>query len=276
MSYNYTMFEVCCEGRIATVTINNPPINLGTIALYEEFYSLAKELEADDSLTVVVFKSADPDFFLAHVDIEYLLMFPLEEEAQRADELTEWHAACLSLSSMNKVTIAQVEGRAGGGGCELVSCCDMRFGVLGKTVLCQMEVPLGIVPGSCGSQTLPKIIGRNRALEMILSGQDIDAATAERWGFFNRVFEADQIGPHVDALAKSIASFSPTAVRLAKQSVNNAEPVNIEGHLEEAYFLGVTVQSPEGQKNMRLFVDSGGQSRENELRIGEFCAELDQ
>ena len=90
------------------------------------------------------------------------------------------------------------------------------------------------------------------------------------------VFEADQIGPYVDALAKSIASYSPMAVRLAKQSVNNAEPVNKEGYLEEAYFLGVTVQSPEAQKNMRLFVDSGGQSRENELRIGEFCAELDQ
>ena len=105
-------------------------------------------------------------------------------------------------------------------------------------------------------------------------GQDIDAETAERWGYLNRIFEADQIGPYVDELANRIASFSPMAVRLAKQSVNNAEPVNKDGYLDEAYYLGVTVQSPEAQKNMRLFVDAGGQSRENELRIGEFCADL--
>ena len=274
MAYNYKMWEVRCEGRIATVTINNPPINLGTIALYEEFYDLTKELSADDTLTVVVLKSANPEFFFAHVDVEYILQFPIDAEAQWVPELTEWHAACLRLRNMNKVTIAQIEGRASGGGCELASCCDMRFGVHGKSIFCQIEVPLGIIPGSCGTQTLTKIMGRSRALEMIMGAQDLDAATAERWGYLNRAFEANEIESYVDALSKRIASFPPEAVRLAKQSVNNAEPLGNEGFLDEAYLMGRTLRTEEAQNNMRRFVELNGQSREVELRMGEFCGEL--
>lgn len=274
MAYDYMMWDVTCEGRIATVSINNPPINLGTIELYEEFYELSKELSVDESLTVVIIKSANPEFFLAHVDVAYLLTFPIEAEPQKFPELTEWHAACLRLREMNKVTIAQIEGRAGGGGNELASCCDMRFGVKGAAVFCQMEVPLGIIPGSCGTQTLPKIMGRNRALEMILSGDDIDAETAERWGYLNRVFEADDIGPFIDALSKRIASFSPQAVRLAKQSVSNADPSPAEGCLEETYLMSRALRTPEAQDSMRRFLERDGQSREAELRMGEFCGEL--
>lgn len=274
MAYDYTMWNVQCEERLATVTINNPPINLGTIALYEEFYDLTKELEADESLTVVVLKSENPEFFLAHVDVSYLLTFPIDDEPARAPELTEWHAACLRLRRMNKVTIAQIEGRAGGGGCELASCCDMRFGVHDKTILCQMEVPLGIIPGSCGTQTLPKIVGRNRALEMILAGDDIDAQTAERWGYLNRVFNADEIGPYVDRLSRRIASFSPDAVRLAKESVNIAEPLPDEGFLDETYLFVRSLQTDAAQSTMRRFVEMDGQSRESELRMGEICGTL--
>jgi enoyl-CoA hydratase/carnithine racemase len=274
MAYDYSMWDVACEGRIATISINNPPINLGTIALYEEFYDLSKELSVDDSLSVIILKSAIPEFFLAHVDVAYLLTFPIENEPEKFTELTEWHAACLRMREMNKVTIAQIEGRAGGGGNELASCCDMRFGVYDATVFCQMEVPLGIIPGSCGTQTLPKIVGRNRALEMILSGDDVDAETAERWGYLNRAFKADEIEPYVDALAKRIASFSPQAVRLAKQSVNNAEPLPAEGFLEETYLMARALRTDEAQQTMRLFLERDGQSREAELRMGEFCGEL--
>ncbi len=274
MSYNYEMWNVHCENRVATVTINNPPINLGTIALYEEFYELTKELSADNSLSVVVIKSDNPEFFLAHVDVSYLLTFPIDEEPEKSAELTEWHAACLRLRRMNKVTIAQIEGRAGGGGNELASCCDMRFGVYGKTIFCQMEVPLGIIPGSCGTQTLPRIIGRNRALEMILSGHDIDAETAERWGYLNRAFDPDAIGPFVDALANRIATFPSLAVQLAKQSVNNAEPMPDEGFLDETYLMARALQTDDAQQNMRRFIELDGQSRESELRMGDFCGKL--
>jgi enoyl-CoA hydratase/carnithine racemase len=274
MSYDYTMWNVICNDRIATVTINNPPINLGTIALYEEFYDLTKELSADPDLSVVILKSNNPEFFLAHVDVSYLLTFPTDVTPEKSSELTEYHAACLRLRNMNKVTIAQIEGRAGGGGCELASCCDMRFGVLDKTVLCQMEVPLGIIPGSCGTQTLPKIVGRNRAFEMIMGGEDIDAATAERWGYLNRAFDKDAIGSYVEKLAKRIASFPQLAVQLAKQSLNTAEPLANDGFLEEAYLMVRALQTDEAQTLMHRFIERDGQSREAELRMGEFCGEL--
>ena len=86
---------------------------------------------------------------------------------------------------MDKVTIAQIEGRVGGGGSELVSSMDMRFGVIGKTVVNQMEVPLGILPGGGGTQRLPRLVGRGRAMEIVLGAQDLDAETAERWGYLN-------------------------------------------------------------------------------------------
>ena len=276
MAYDYKMIDVQCEGRVATVTLNNPPINLGTIALYEELYDLTKELSADDTLTVVVLKSANPEFFMAHVDVEYILTFPIDGEPQPASELTEWHAACLRFRTMNKVTIAQIEGRAGGGGCELASCCDMRFGVIGQSVLCQMEVPLGIIPGSCGTQTLPLIMGRNRAMEMIMSGDDIDAVTAERWGYFNRIFKAGDIDTYVEKLSRRIASFPADAVRLAKQSVNSAEVLNQDALLDEAYLMGLALKTPEAQTNMRNFIECDGQSREQELRMGAVCGELNK
>jgi enoyl-CoA hydratase/carnithine racemase len=276
MAYDYKMIDVQCEGRVATVTLNNPPINLGTIALYEELYDLTKELSSDDTLTGVVLKSANPEFFMAHVDVEYILTFPIDGEPQRASELTEWHAACLRFRTMNKVTIAQIEGRAGGGGSELASCCDMRFGVIGQSVLCQMEVPLGIIPGSCGTQTLPLIMGRNRAMEMIMSGDDIDAVTAERWGYFNRIFKAGDIDTYVEKLSRRIASFPADAVRLAKQSVNSAEVLNQDALLDEAYLMGLALKTPEAQNNMRKFIECDGQSREQELRMGAVCGELNK
>jgi enoyl-CoA hydratase/carnithine racemase len=139
-----------------------------------------------------------------------------------------------------------------------------------------MEVPLGIIPGSCGTQTLPTIMGRNRAMEMIMSGDDIDAVTAERWGYFNRIFEASDINSYVEKLSKRVASFPVDAVRLAKQSINSAEVLSQDAMLDEAYLMGRALKTPEAQKNMRLFIECGGQSREQELRMGALCAELNK
>ena len=139
--------------------------------------------------------------------------------------------------TMNKIIIAQIEGRVGGGGSELSAAFDMRFGVQGKTRVNQMEVPLGIIPGGTGTQRLPRLMGRGRALEVILSGDDMDAETAERWGYLNRIFEPDEIGPFVDRLAHRIASFPPAAVQLAKQSVNQADKPWLDGLFEEAYLF---------------------------------------
>jgi enoyl-CoA hydratase/carnithine racemase len=274
MAYDYQRLNVRKDGRIATVTISNPPINLITLELYAELSALSRELAADGDLTVVVLKSADPDFFLAHFDVEAILAFPTDSPAQRDQALNEYHQMCERFRTMDKVTIAQIEGRVGGGGSELAASLDMRFGVRGRTVVNQMEVPLGILPGGTGTQRLPRLVGRARALEIILTGGDLDAETAERWGYLNRTFAADEIGPFVDALARRIASFPVEAVRLAKASVDAADrPLN-EGLVEEAYLFQELLRTAGAQHNMRRFLELGGQTREGELKVGELNRRL--
>ncbi|TDJ21836.1 MAG: enoyl-CoA hydratase/isomerase family protein [Gammaproteobacteria bacterium] len=274
MAYEYEHLTVAVDGRVATVTVDNPPINLITVELFLELSALSQELADDPDLLVVVMKSANPDFFLAHFDVSAILTFPIDSEPARQEQLTDYHAMGERFRTMDKVTIAQIEGRVGGGGSELVSSFDMRFGVRGKTKINQMEVPLGILPGGCGTQRLPRMVGRNRALEIILAGDDLDAETAERWGYLNRIFEADEIGPYVDALARRIASFPMEAVRLAKQSVDSADKPIVEGLLDEAYLFQKTLRTEAAQANMKRFLEIGGQTREGELRIGELGAQL--
>jgi enoyl-CoA hydratase/carnithine racemase len=274
MAYDYRLLRVAVDGRVATVTVDNPPINIITIPLYMELAALSKELAADPALSVVVMKSADPDFFLAHFDVAAILQFPIDEDAQKSPELNEFHGMCERFRTMNKVTIAQIEGRAGGGGNEIAASFDMRFGVRGKTKFNQMEVPIGILPGGCGTQRLPRLVGRGRAMEIIMGGDDLDAETAERWGYLNRTFGPDEIGPFVDRLAKRIASFPVEAVRLAKESVNAADLPLSEGLPIEAYLFQRTLRTAGAQRNMKRFLEIGGQTRVGELRVGQLNAEV--
>ena len=149
MAYeNYTTLSVQVRGRVAYATINNPPVNLITKPLFEDLLRLSLELEADDNLLVFVLRSANPEFFIAHFDVSSILEFPIEGEPKHEDYANAfYHDMCERYRLMNKVTIAQIEGRVGGGGSELAMSFDMRFGVRGKTFVNQMEVPLGILPG---------------------------------------------------------------------------------------------------------------------------------
>jgi enoyl-CoA hydratase/carnithine racemase len=274
MAYAYERLEVACHGRLAIVTIANPPINLMTRELYRELRALSEELAADPELTVVVFKSAHPDFFIAHFDVESILGFPVEGEAERSDELNPFHEMCERMRTMDKVTIAQIEGRVGGGGSELAASMDMRFGVIGKTIVNQMEVPIGILPGGSGTQRLPRLLGRGRAMELVLGGDDLDAETAERWGYLNRAFPADEIGAWVARFAERIAGFPPTAVRLAKAAVLGADLPLGEGLREEAYRFQQLMRTPEAHTYMRRFLEIGGQTRDGELRVNELAGQL--
>ena len=274
MAYDYTLLSVSIDGRVATVTVKNPPINLVTIELYLELATLSKELARDPELAVVVMKSADPDFFLAHFDVARILEFPTDGDAQKSPELNEYHGMCERFRTMNKVTIAQIEGRVGGGGSELAASFDMRFGVIGKTKINQMEVPLGILPGGCGTQRLPRLVGRARAMEIIMAGADLDAETAERWGYLNRIFPPSEIGPFVDRLARRIASFPLEAIRLAKEAINAADLPLSEGLPIEAYLFQRTLRTDGAQRNMKRFLAIGGQTRVGELRVGELNGEL--
>ncbi len=274
MAYDYKLIRVEAAGRVATATISNPPVNVITLELLAELEALSHELKADPDLLVVVFKSADPDFFLAHFDVAAILDRPTDTPARREVQVKPFHAMCERYRTMDKVVIAQIEGRVGGGGSELAASLDMRFGVRGKTKINQMEVPLGILPGGTGTQRLPRLIGKGRAMELILAGDDLDAETAERWGYLNRIYEAGEIGPAVEKLARRIASFPVEAVRLAKQSVNQSERPLLEGLFEEAYLFDQTLRTDGAKRNMRKFLEIGGQTREGELRMGDLAGEL--
>ena len=191
MAYrDYELLRIETRDGVASATVDAPPINVMTLPLFGEITRFGQEVGKDDSVRAVVLKSADPDFFIAHFDVEALLQFPTDGEARRSPD-NPFHQMCESFRTMPKVTIAQIEGRVGGGGSELTQAFDMRFGVRGRTIINQMEVPIGILPGGGGTQRLPRLVGRGRALEIILGGEDLDAETAERWGLLNRVFEAD-------------------------------------------------------------------------------------
>jgi enoyl-CoA hydratase/carnithine racemase len=274
MAYDFKLLNVAITQNIANITINNPPINILTPALYQELVALVEELQADDALTVVVFKSADPDFFIAHYDVANILQFPTDGDPERSTELNPFHTMCERVRTMNKVTIAQIEGRVGGGGSEFAASMDMRFGVIGKTIVNQMEVPLGILPGGSGTQRLPRLVGRGRALEIILAGEDLDAETAERWGYLNRIYAADAIDAKIAALAQRIASFPASAVRLAKASVNAADLPIQQGLQEEAYLFARLLRTDTAQQNMSRFLEIGGQTREGEMQVAELARRL--
>ena len=274
MKSDFQLLAVEVTSRVATVTIDNPPINIITLALYAELTQLVEELQRDPDLSVVVFKSANPDFFLAHFDVEAILQFPTEGDAERSSEPNPFHLMCERLRTMNKVTIAQIEGRVGGGGSELVASMDMRFGVIGKTIVNQMEVPLGILPGGSGTQRLPRLVGRGRAMEIVLGGEDLDAETAERWGYLNRIYAAADIDQAVSDLAERIGRFPQPAVRLAKASVNAAELPLAQGLSEEAYLFARTIRTAEAQTAMTKFMAMGGQTREGEMRVADLVDEV--
>jgi len=166
---------------------------------------------------------------------------------------------------MAKVTIAVIEGRARGGGSELALAMDMRFAARGRALLAQPEVAVGIIPGGGGTQRLPRLVGRARALEIILGCNDIDADLAERWGYVNRALAEDELRPFVNALADRIASFPAEAIAHAKAAVAAAEPDVVPGLLDEAHRFAQTLTAKETITRMERFLEFGGQTREFEL-----------
>jgi enoyl-CoA hydratase/carnithine racemase len=219
MAYDYETLGIEYDKGVLTATINNPPVNVMTQPLYLDLVGFTSEVEQDESVKVVVFQSADPDFFIAHFDVEAILEFPVDTPAEKSMEFSDFHLMCERVRTMPKATIVKMAGRAGGGGNEFASSCDMRFGLKGKTVINQMEVALGILPGGTGTQRLPRLVGRGRAMEICLGSDDIDAETAAQWGYLNRVFDsASELDSFVDSLSKRIACWPAEAIALCNAS----------------------------------------------------------
>jgi enoyl-CoA hydratase/carnithine racemase len=270
----FTVLKVDRRDGVITAVIDNPPVNVIDRALFRDLRQLPDVVEADVEARVLVLRSANPDFFIAHYDVSQILQFPIDGPAQREATLNGFHALCERFRTMAIPSICEIGGRVGGGGGELAASCDLRFGALGRTILCQMEVPLGILPGGTGTQRLPALVGRGRALEIVLAGDDIDAATLASWGWLNRALPPGQLRAHVDALARRIASFPPEAVSRAKAAVLHAAPDPTPGLIEEAFLFQETVRTEAAQQRMRNFLSRGGQTPEGEARVGALGAEL--
>jgi enoyl-CoA hydratase/carnithine racemase len=256
----YQCLKIRIERGVAFVVIDHPPINLFDVALMQEIDGFGREAEADDAIRVIVFSSADPDFFIAHADVSLIQQLP-DNAPPRPTQLGFFHAMVDRFRTMPKVSIAKIEGRTRGGGSEFVLSLDMRFAALGKAVLGQPEVALGILPGGSGTQRLPRLCGRGRALEIVLGCQDFPADLAERYGYVNRALPPHELGPFVDQLAFRIASYPPQAIALAKGLVNSAEVGVDEGLLDEAHAFNQTLPTSEAKRRMAGFLAEGGQTR---------------
>lgn len=263
MSETYETLRVRRDGGVARVTIDHPPINLFDAALMVDLMKAGAALEADPDIRVVVLDSANPDFFIAHADVALIQTLPAEPPP-KPTELGFFHALVDRFRTMPKATIGVLEGIARGGGSELLLSLDMRFGALGKAVLAQPEVALGIIPGGSGTQRLPRLMGRARALEVILGCADFPADLAERYGWLNRALPPDELRPFVEDLARRIASFPGEAIALAKEAVNAAERPTREGLLEEADCFNRAVATPAARERMARFLAIGGQTPEVE------------
>ena len=254
---------------VATITIDHAPINLMTFEVLLELLDAATTVADDPAARVVVVRSAVPGWFVAHFDVEAILAIPTG--LPPSDELNPFDQMCETFRTMPKPTIALIEGRVGGGGSELSLACDMRFATP-DAVFNQPEVALGIIPGGGGTVRLPRLMGRSRALEVVLGCDDVDAATAERYGWINRA--ARDAAAIVDRLASRIAAFPPAAVAAAKRSVLAAEGAVPDALKEESAAFNELLGHDDTRRAMERFLEIGGQTEDGERRLGELVTGL--
>jgi enoyl-CoA hydratase/carnithine racemase len=195
-----------------TITFSNPPINIFVPTTIVELGALMTEIEEDSSVKVVVFQSANPDFFIAHLDVA--------KAAERPEVLGQWREFVLRLSSAPVVSIAKIRGRTRGIGNEFVLACDMRFASRQSALFGNPEVGVGLIPGGGALEWLPRLVGRSRALEIVLSADDFDADIAERYGWVNRTVDDVDLDSFVDTLVRRLASFDRETLAAAKAQIN--------------------------------------------------------
>jgi enoyl-CoA hydratase/carnithine racemase len=265
-AYDFTGLHVAVEGGVARVVIDHPPINLFDLDLMVAFDGLGRQLAADDDVRVVIVRSADADFWIAHADVGLILGLPRDPDAPAPTELGFFHQMVERFRTMPKTTIAEIAGIARGGGAEFAASFDLRIAGDGA-VLGQPEVALGILPGGGGTQRLARLVGRSRALQIVLGCGDVDATTAAAWGWVNEVVAGDDLVGHVDALARRIASFPAVAIAEAKASVLAADPDPTPGLLQEEHRFNRLLAEPEAIDRMERFLAIGGQTRAVELDL---------
>ncbi len=271
----YQTLRTRFENGVLFAEIDSPPMNLLGPALVQDLVTLIPKLDEDDGPRVVVFSSADPDFFIPHVD-----MTKIAEYRQIAAKLVGEPSIGLlfrRLSLTKAVTIAQISGRARGAGSEFALACDMRFASREKAIFGQIEAGFGLSPGAGGIQHLARLMGRGRALEALLSSNDFDADTAERYGWINRSLPDAELASFVASLAKRIANFPPGGVQAIKERMSAINLASEDDFRRDSDLFGVGAQDPENKRRIGAIAKSGMQTRgDTELNFGRLLGEISE
>jgi enoyl-CoA hydratase/carnithine racemase len=254
------------EGAVLFAEIAAPPMNLLGPELVRDIVSLIRLAEDDDFVKVVVFTSGDPDYFISHVDLTRVS----EYRAEAAVLTGEASIAALfrHLSASRLVTIAQIEGRVRGAGSEFVLACDMRFAARETAIFGQFEPAFGQNPGGGAAQYLTRLMGRARALEVMLTADDYDADLAERYGWINRALPGDALDGFVSALAHRIAAFPAAGQAAVKDRVNEISLPPPEDFRRDSDLFRDAVGTAETQRLIQAAMKHGLQTRDAEMELG--------
>ncbi|WP_109127143.1 enoyl-CoA hydratase/isomerase family protein [Dyella sp. C11] len=249
------------------VAFNNPPINMFVPETIAEMESLMSAIETDSSVRVVVFESSNADFFIAHLDVAKAL--------QQPDVLTVWRDIVLRLAAAPVVSIAKVRGRTRGIGNELVLACDMRFASRQNTLFGNPEVGVGLVPGGGGMEWLPQLVGRSRAMEIVLSGDDFDSDIAERYGWINRALDDGYLDTFVDTLAHRIASFDRETLAAAKEQLNRyGVPTSAELKSSTEIFFSIVAGPSAQARRVKVRNVGYGVPGDFEMNFGRYLTQF--
>src|SRR5579862_8752416 len=237
------------------VVFDYPPFNILDAAIFDSLQNLLVRMDASRSLRVVVFESAILDFYLAHFDLTGKTgNITTAVGPSGLPILTD---TFVRITKSPVVSIAKIRGCVRGGSSEFVLACDMRFASRENTRLGQPEVGVGVHPGGGGTERLPHLVGRGRALEIILGANDFDGDTAERYGYVNRSLPDAELDGFVDALARRIASFDRRALVAAKHLVNEVSLPPFDRLLDAFTSFGTSLGWPEAQNRVRAVLERG-------------------
>jgi enoyl-CoA hydratase/carnithine racemase len=239
------------------VVFDNPPLNIMGATMFRGLQELLARMETCSDLRVVVFESANPDFYLAHFDLSDIAGSLGLMQSTDASAPTVLMDTFVRLTKSPVVSIAKIRGRARGVGSEFVLACDMRFASRENTVLAQVEVGSGVHPGGGGTERLPHLVGRGRALEIIIGSDDFDGETAERYGYVNRAVPDARLDYFVDKLARRIATFDRRPMEAAKNLVNQVSLPPAERLADSQNSFLTAVTWPETQRRFKTLFDRG-------------------
>ncbi len=252
------------------VVFDNPPLNIMGATMFRGLQELLARMDASSSLRVVVFESANPDFYLAHFDLSDIAGSLGLMQSTDASVPTVLMDTFVRLTKSPVVSIAKIRGRARGVGSEFVLACHLRFASRENTVLAQVEVGSGVHPGGGGIERLAHLVGRGRALEIIIGSDDFEGETAERYGYVNRAVPDAKLDDFVDKLARRIATFDRRPMEAAKNLVNQVSLPPTDRLVDSQNSFLTAVTWPETQRRFKTLFDRGlNKPGEVENRYGE-------